>query len=85
MVKRTEEWQIEVDWGLSTLLVEVHDDEAVLCSSEILPELGLTEDDGEWVADAPREKWVLRVPYSKAAERLKEAGFTRVDNSQKVS
>lgn len=85
MIKRTEEWQIEVEWGISTLVVEVQDDEAILVAEAMLEEFGFTKNDGIEDVDPGRQRFVMRIPYARAAERLGELGFKRVDNAEKVS
>lgn len=76
---RTEEWQAEVDWGISTVIVDVHEGEEVHVATPLLREFGILADNLEEVVSYAQvdPEFAWRIPYDTVAAALTQKGFVK--------
>lgn len=74
-VVRTETWNCLVEWGVSTVVVEVHSGEKVRVADKVAEELGLDELHARPFVDGFKERFSAEYPYFEVAAALNRNGY----------
>jgi hypothetical protein len=76
---RTEEWTVDVDWGVSTALINVFEGEVVHVSDSVMVEMGLTL--GDYPQGVENESFYHVVPYEEFRNIIGNKGFSHAGTS----
>lgn len=78
---RAEDWHKYFDDMISTVVVDVRDDETVAVSDQFVDELGLSRVDGVDTTDALRGRFAWVFPYDIVAVALEQDGWQHASTS----